>query len=186
MKSDEAVVAMIGGLEAAGVPYMVVGSLSSNFYGVPRSTRDADFVIQLRGKEIKDLLDLLGPTFQLDPQMSFETVTGTVRYKLSVIGTAFEVELFLLSSDAYDQSRFGRRRWVAFFGRQAYIPSPEDVVVTKLRWSLQEGRLKDRDDVRNVLAVQSGNLDWHYIRHWCQEHGTLDLLNEILASLPQI
>jgi hypothetical protein len=186
MKSDEAVVAMIDGLEAAGVPYMIVGSLSSNYYGVPRSTRDADFVIDLPGKGIKGLLDQLGPTFQLDPQMSFEAITGTLRYKLSVVGTAFEVELFLLGNDAHDQTRFGRRRRVAFFGRQACIPSPEDVVVTKLRWSLQEGRSKDRDDVRNVLAVQSANVDWDYIHHWCQEHGTLDLLGEIRASLPPV
>ena len=44
---------------------------------------------------------------------------------------------------------------------------------------------KDRDDVRDVLAVQSGNLDWDYLRRWCLEHGTLDLLNEIRASLPR-
>jgi hypothetical protein len=160
MLSDEAIIAMVEGLEASGVPYMVVGSLSSNFYGVPRSTRDADFVIELEGRSLKDILRHLGPEFQLDPQASFETITGTRRYKLQIIETAFEVELFLLGSDAHDQSRFARRRRVSFFGRQASIPSPEDVVVTKLRWSLQEGRLKDRDDVRNVLAVQSGNLDW--------------------------
>src|SRR5688500_10901857 len=114
MMSDEAIIAMVDALEASGVPYMGVGSLSSNYYGVARSTRDADFVVELGGKALSDILQHLGPEFQLEPQMSFETVTGTQRYKLNVVGTVFEVELFLLSSEAYDQNRFGRRRRVGF------------------------------------------------------------------------
>lgn len=32
-------------LEAAGIPYMVVGSLASSFHGSPRATADLDLVI---------------------------------------------------------------------------------------------------------------------------------------------
>ena len=38
---------VIEALEACGIPYMLVGSYSSNSYGVPCSTQDADFVIEL-------------------------------------------------------------------------------------------------------------------------------------------
>ena len=31
-------------LSAAGIPYLLAGSFSSNYYGIPRSTKDADFV----------------------------------------------------------------------------------------------------------------------------------------------
>lgn len=50
MTADEAVVALLDALEAVGLPYMIVGSLASTFHGIPRSTRDADFVIEdIRG-----------------------------------------------------------------------------------------------------------------------------------------
>jgi hypothetical protein len=39
---DAAVVAVLAALDFAAVPYMIVGSLASNFHGIPRSTRDAD------------------------------------------------------------------------------------------------------------------------------------------------
>ena len=42
-----AVVAVVDALEALSVRYMIVGSLASNFHGIPRSTRDADFVVEL-------------------------------------------------------------------------------------------------------------------------------------------
>jgi hypothetical protein len=37
--ADEAVIAVLDALAAAEVPYMIVGSLASNFHGIPRSTR---------------------------------------------------------------------------------------------------------------------------------------------------
>ena len=42
MTSNEAVVAMIDALEAARVPYMLVGAYACNVYGVPRATREVD------------------------------------------------------------------------------------------------------------------------------------------------
>ena len=54
MTGDEAVLAVIEALEGLGVGYMLVGSLSSNFYGIPRATQDADFVIQF-GKQMIEL-----------------------------------------------------------------------------------------------------------------------------------
>lgn len=47
MTSDEAVIAVVDALDSLSIPYMVVGSFSTNLYGLPRSTKDADFVVQL-------------------------------------------------------------------------------------------------------------------------------------------
>jgi hypothetical protein len=66
------------------------------------------------------------------------------------------------------------------------LPRAEDVVIWKLRWSRAGRRTKDIEDVMNVLAVQKGNLDMEYIRRWCLEHGTLELLEKTLASIPKL
>ena len=47
MTGNEATLAVIDALELCSIPYMLVGSYSSNVYGVERSTQDADFVIEL-------------------------------------------------------------------------------------------------------------------------------------------
>ncbi len=181
MTSEDAVVAMIGALEDAGVPYMVVGSLASNLYGVVRATQDADFVIQLEPGFLSTILNRLGPRFRLDPQVSFELITATKRYVVQPFDVPFPLELFLLSDDAHDQERFQRRRRVHLLGRGTYVPTVEDVVVTKLRWSQHGGRAKDLDDARGVIAVQKDRIDWEYVRRWCDQHGTRDLLEQIRA-----
>jgi hypothetical protein len=184
MTSEAAVLAVIDALHSCAIPYMLVGALSSNAYGVERSTRYADFVVELGNGSVAEVASRLGVRFRLDPQMSFETTTGTTRFELQVVESPFRIELFQLSSDAHDQERFRRRRVVHVLGREVFLPSAEDVIVTKLRW----GRSKDQEDVRGVIAVQSveGHLDWNYIHYWTERHGTHKLLEEIRTSIPPL
>jgi hypothetical protein len=56
VKSDEAALAVINALEALGIPYMLAGCFSSNYYGTPGSTEDADFVIQLGGQSVSAIV----------------------------------------------------------------------------------------------------------------------------------
>jgi hypothetical protein len=184
--NNEATISAIEALEACGIPYMLVGSYSSNAYGVPRSTQDADFVIELGDRSIIEVAQRLAPSIRIDPQMSFETVTMTRRYVAEVAGTPFKIEFFLLNDDPHNQERFRRRRQASLMGRQIWIPTAEDVIVTKLHWTLLGHRSKDRDDVRDVIAVQGDRIDWGYVHRWCDQHGTRALLDEIRASIPPI
>ena len=43
-------------LTASGIAYLLAGSFSSNYYGIPRSTKDADFVVELRGGVGRDFM----------------------------------------------------------------------------------------------------------------------------------
>jgi hypothetical protein len=183
---DEATSHLIRALNASGIPYMLVGSLSSNLWGIPRSTQDADVVLDLGSNSLNDLVNLLGPQFKVDPQISFEMVTGTKRNIVAVAGTKFKIELFRLSDDAHDVERFGRRLPAKFLGYDTFVATAEDVVITKLRWAQGGKRSKDIDDVQNVIAVQANHIDWNYVNHWCDRHGTRSLLDEIRASIPPI
>ena len=179
MTPEEATAAVIDTLNALRIPYMLVGSLSSNFYAIPRATQDADFVVQLEAGAIFTIVEHLGPTFKFDRQMSFETVTATTRHVLRLADDPFSIELFLLSDDAHDQQRFARRRHERVLDRDIAIPTVEDVIVTKLRWSHEGRRRKDLEDVENVIAVQGDRIDWDYVTSWCDRHGTRELLETV-------
>ena len=184
MTPDEAVVAVLAALDAAAIPYMLVGSLASNFHGIPRSTRDADLVVHLPPDGLRRLGAALPPTLHLERQGAFEAVTGTTRHLVTLAGSPFVCELFELSDDPHDQTRFTRRMPVRVLGHDAFVASAEDMIVTKLRWIVGAHRPKDRDDVRNIIAVQADTLDWAYIEAWCAAHGTAHVLAEIRATAP--
>lgn len=71
MTSEEFMWETVKALDAAGIGYMVVGSLSSNVYGIPCSTKDADFVVELGDASVSRIMRHLGDGYLLDPQMSF-------------------------------------------------------------------------------------------------------------------
>src|SRR3954447_21566097 len=100
MKGNQDVTLQIAAaLEACGISYLLAGSFSSNYYGIPRSTKDADFVVQLRGGLGPEVIARLGGDFEAEPQLSFETNTGTYRQLIRHTRSAFHVELFQLSDD---------------------------------------------------------------------------------------
>jgi hypothetical protein len=180
---DAALVSVLAALDAAGVPYMIVGSLASNFHGVPRSTRDADIVVQLSAGSLERLRQELAQGLSLEPQGAFEAVTGTIRHVIALSGSPFVCELFHLSEDAHDVERFARRARAQVLAHTAYVATAEDMIITKLRWAIGGGRSKDREDIRSIIAVQGAGLDWEYLGRWSAAHGTTDLLAEIRASV---
>jgi hypothetical protein len=182
VSSTDLVLRLISILKDLGIPYMLVGSYSSNYYGRPRATQDADFVLIISSDQLKELSSRLGPDFHVDPQMSFETVTMTMRYIIHHPKSVFKIELFLLSDDPHDRARFERRQAVDFEGTPTHMPTPEDVIVTKLRWSKGGRRSKDVADVADVLAVQAGRLNLAYIRDWCDRHQTRELFEKLLTE----
>ncbi len=181
MNIEQLAIEVIDRLNRAEIPYALVGAFSSSYWGIPRSTKDADFVLQLAGAEVKQLWQIFEPDFVVSDQLTFETITGSHKLEIRHPNAVFVVELFLLSADPHHQMRFSRRRMICALGRDIWMPTAEDVVIQKLRWA----RSKDLDDARDVLAVQGDALNFAYIRNWTDLHGTTERLDALLASIPE-
>lgn len=178
---------VIEACELERVEHMLTGAFAHGLYGIPRSTKDVDVVLSLAGADpIGRVARRLSDKVRFEPQIQFDTLTwGRRQVGQSLANPPFKVELFELFDDPFVQSQFTRRRrmFSAQIQRDAWLPTPEDVVVQKLRW----GRNKDLDDARDVLAVQGPEtLDMEYINHWCAQHGTLDRLKAALDGIPPL
>jgi hypothetical protein len=103
---------VIEALESEDIPYMLVGALSSSVFGIPRATKDVDIVLQLVTREpLRRLENRLADVVEFDPQVTFESLTGSVRHILTAKSRPpFIVELFELGTDAFVTERFSRRR----------------------------------------------------------------------------
>lgn len=183
MTESELAGIVIGHLEAAGAGYMLVGGIAYNLYGIPRFTKDADFVLAIEGPQLDELLRKLPDLFSVEPQAKMELFTGTMRWVLSIRESELKVEFFLLGSDPHHRQEFERRRraWLPLVEMEAWVACPEDLIIQKLRWA----RGKDLDDVRNMLSVSADMIDFAYLERWCREHGTLARLEEIRRSIPE-
>jgi hypothetical protein len=72
MNTDDIVLAVIDFLNERNLPYMLVGSLATNFYCVPRSTEDGDVVIGSNLTQVARDITRTEKQIRFDPQLSFE------------------------------------------------------------------------------------------------------------------
>jgi len=187
MTVEELAAAVLDACDAEKVDHMVTGAFAVSFYGIPRSTKDVDVLISLMGGDpIQPVVSRLESIVDFDPQVQFDTLTwGKRLVGVTRQSPPLKVELFEMFNDPFVLSQFARKRqrFSEQIGRATWLPTPEDVVVQKLRW----GRNKDLDDARDVLAVQGPEtLDMVYIEKWCAQHGTTERLRAALAGIPPL
>jgi hypothetical protein len=96
--------------------------------------------------------------------------------------TGLKIDVFPLTNDPFDQSRFQRRQRMQVGHRSIFMPTPEDVIVAKIRWH----RSKDLDDARDVASVQGAAIDWSYVERWCATHGTTEVLEKLRREIPDL
>lgn len=104
------------------------------------------------------------------------------RSGFNVIETAEgdKVDFWLLTDDAFDQSRFARKYKEDVFGIRLKVSAPEDTILQKLRWSdLSGGSEKLYGDALRVYEVQHARLDQVYLDKWSKSLGVEDLLARI-------
>ena len=166
-------------LQRAKIEYSLVGSLTSMYYGITRTTMDADFVVHLAAARAVDLMNQLPPELAMDGQPRFELLTGKTYHFVAVVGTPFNVDLFALSNDPFDLSSFSRRRTIRLLDHDARAPLPR-----MSSFKLRRQRPQDVIDAQDVLAVQGESLDWLH-RGWCG-HTARELLEKLRARFRRV
>ena len=176
-------------LEAAGLPYMLTGSVASSSYGQRRQTADADILIDpdTPGRVVR-FVSSLGDDFYAD----LNTARAAVRDRrmFNVIGyeTGFKADLIVRKALEYDRQSFGRRvrRPLNVDLPEVWMVAPEDSVLSKLRWARETGSTRQHDDVIGVLAVQGDALDAAYLDRWAAELKLTDDLARVRAAAARI
>jgi hypothetical protein len=164
---------------------MVVGSLAVSAHGVVRGTRDADVVAGLRPGDGARLAAELGTDFYLDVQTAEEAIRRRDSFGAIYMPQIFKIDIFALKSRPYDLEAFRRRTPVELGGQATlFVESPEDVIVSKLRWYRLGGEVSELQwrDVLGVLKLQAGRLDLEYTRRWAAEEKVADLLERAIKE----
>lgn len=85
MTLQELALKVLEATESAGLEFMIVGAIAAGTYGVPRSTKDVDFLIAVkRPSDLETVMASLGPIVEFDQQVVFDTLTWGRRH----VGTA--------------------------------------------------------------------------------------------------
>lgn len=169
-------------LETHRISYMITGSLSVIYYGRPRASHDIDIVVELAKVDTEELLhaiQMVSSTFLIQPVAIEEAVQHKTMFGIIHRPTLLKIDMWMLTSDPFDQSRFLRKEKKSILGKKMWMASAEDALLQKLRWYKQADIEKHLVDAAFIYQIQEKFLDMKYIHHWAKKLGVEKYLKRL-------
>jgi len=157
-------------LNGGNVTYMLTGSMASNAWGIPRTTHDLDFVIQLPPSQIATFTGAFAhPDYFLDEASIRAAYRPPYQFNLIHIPSALKADFWVLQASPFEREMFSRRLQDTWFGERILLATAEDVILHKLYWNRITPSERQLGDVAGVVHVQRGKLDEAYLRRWATD-----------------
>jgi hypothetical protein len=91
-------------LNRSGIAYLLTGAMASNYWGIPRTTHDLDFVVQLPVEFIPNLLHEFHDDFYLDEHAVRAALTPPYQFNAVDTRSAFKIDFWTLRSEPFEMS----------------------------------------------------------------------------------
>lgn len=153
---EKALRAVTDELEAARIPYMVIGGIANLVWGVPRATLDADLTVWVEPKSEAKTVRRLTKAFRAIPKKPLAFMEETRVLPLDVDGTRADL---IFGQLPYERAAIERAIAVPLAGKSIRVCTPEDLVLHKI---LAE-RPKDEEDLRGLARRCGTKLDRGYL-----------------------
>jgi hypothetical protein len=182
MNERELLVDCLRRLNRSGVIYYLTGSMASNFWGIPRTTHDLDFVVQLAPVEARRIIEAFSGNFYIDEEAVRASWQPPHQFNAIDTRSALKVDFWLPRPEPFDAEMLRRRVAAVLFGEQAWIATAEDVILHKLLWNLISPSDRQLGDAAGVIAVQADALDNGYLHRWARELQVTEQLADLLSG----
>ena len=171
MTQEEFLAEVAKHLETAGIPFMVVGSVSSGFHGQPRATNDVDIVIDPTLAQLDHWLTLLGKEYYFDAGGARDALRRRSMFNIIIFSEGMKADLIVRKDRPFSVEEMSRRTNEDLAGYMLPIATAEDAILTKLEWNLITPSERQVQDALNVAVAQWASLDQAYMRKWAPSLG---------------
>jgi hypothetical protein len=163
-------------LDAAGIGYMLTGSMAMNYYAQPRMTRDIDVVVALRPDDAGRVVKLFSPDYYISREAVDSSIAHQSLFNLIHNESVIKVDCIVRKQNEYRLHEFSRRQRIKIQDFETWIVSKEDLILSKFFWAKDSHSETQLGDVKNLVAT---GCDRAYIEHWTAELGLANLWKEI-------
>jgi hypothetical protein len=162
-------------LGAAGVPFMVTGSIASATHGTARATRDIDLVIDPdRESLLRFVRSLPEAEYYVNEDAALEALSLRRPFNVIDLAAGWKVDLIVRRTRPFSIEEFRRRRPMRVLDTDTFVATPEDVILSKLEWHAIGGSERQLEDVVGILQLRGATLDVAYIERWARELGVTE------------
>ena len=160
---------------------MVSGSISSTFYGRPRSTQDIDIIIEAKIENLQELVKILqNKKYYADEEAAAVALSHTSIFNVFDASSGYKADFIIRKDRPYSIEEFKRRRTVDVLGLSIHLVAPEDAILSKLEWAKKGQSERQFTDALGVAIVQSDKLDFEYMQTWARILDIEEYLNRLI------
>ena len=182
MTEKELLIDTLRRLNRTGISYMLTGSMASNYWGIPRTTHDLDYVVQLPESAILRLIEAFQDDFHIDEEAIRAACQPPYQFNAIDTRSPLKVDFWLLQPRPFERCMFERRIKINLFGETAWLCTAEDVILHKLYWNTIGPSERQLGDAAGIVAVQSNALDVPYLNQWAAELKVVAVLQDLLKG----
>ena len=182
MTERELLVDCLRRLNRTGVVYYLTGSMASNYWGIPRTTHDLNFVLQFPATAVPLIFEEFSNDFYIEEAAVRAVYEPPHQFNAIDTRSALKVDFWLAGSEPFDQEMLRRRVQATLFREPAWISTTEDVIFHKLLWNRISPSDRHLGDAAGIVAVQAAALDNDYLRLWAGELHLSDELKRLLTE----
>ncbi len=162
---------------------MVSGSISSTFYGRPRSTQDIDIIIEAKIENLQELVKILqNKKYYADEEAAAVALSHTSIFNVFDASSGYKADFIIRKDRPYSIEEFKRRRTVDVLGLSIHLVAPEDAILSKLEWAKKGQSERQFTDALGVAIVQSDKLDFEYMQTWARILDIEEHLNRLIEE----
>ncbi|MBM4042753.1 MAG: hypothetical protein FJ290_30055 [Planctomycetes bacterium] len=183
MTPAEFLAAIVSHLDAAGLPYMVVGSVASNVYGEVRTTYDTDIIVDAPWEHVQRFIRRLGPDYYVSEDAARAAWERQRMFNIIHVASGNKADIVCRKDTDYDITAFERRgSAMVFESIEAQVCTAEDVILAKLNWCRRSESERQYRDALGVAKARRSSLDLVYLAHWARDLGVTDLVTRLLRD----
>lgn len=170
-------------LDEVGILYFITGGFAVSIWGRPRATFDIDIVVELFEPKVKPLAQALLKIYKagyIDEETARESIRQGGEFNFIDPLTGVKVDFWVSKQDELSLLQLKRKIAKKIKGNIVYFISPEDLVLSKLKWYKMGESTRQLEDIESILKISGERLDMEYIKHWSKKLGALDILRGLL------
>ena len=167
-------------IEPLKFEYMLTGSLAMMLYSGYRMTADVDIVIQLKYDDADRIINAFETDYYVPHDRVRDAIAREFMFNMIHQETAFKIDLVIKKSTEFQQTAFDRRQKKDFHGREIFVITLEDLILSKLLWAKKSLSEKQLTDVENLMQEK---FDLEYAESWARKLNLEDLFNKCRNSI---
>lgn len=147
--------------------YVIVGGIAVMYHGVPRTTVDIDFIVDMSKTEIELFISFLqSENFDANIQDMIEALDEHTHCTIFVDESLLRLDIQGVISD-FDRATLERAIKVEFYDTIISLGSVEDTLINKILFASEQ----DIRDAAGIFARHKDELDFEYIEKTCETLG---------------